>query len=509
MQFNVPVHSPVRQHSLAEDVSTRELIVVSNRQPYAHSFDDGEITVDAADGGLTTGLEPFVRDGGGTWIAWGDGDADGDVVDESDRVRVPPEDPSYTLRRVWLSDEEVRDYYYGFSNRVLWPLCHAAPEKVHYERRYWQQYRAVNRRFADVVGEECRETGDPIVWFQDYHLALAPRMARKKTGDGATFMQFWHVPWPSWDLFRACPHGLELLRGMLGSDVVGFHVERYAMDFLECVERGLEGATVDFDRGVAHFEGSATSIETAPLGIDVERIARRAGSGDSYDGWRAFAERHEVSDDDRIAIGVERLDYSKGIPQRLQALERLWESRPQWRGAFTYVQNGTESRSQIPEYDALQEEVESEVNRVNARFGTDDWTPVVYTTEHLDQDELYGLYRRADLALVSPIRDGLNLVALEYVATQVEDPGVLVLSEGAGAHDLLGGDALSVSPRQTQEFSATVAAALNMARRERRWRMKSLQDQIRAYSLSNWVHTFLEAASTTDRQRRQAVGHER
>jgi len=508
MKSRVPVRFSKQPDPVTDRISARELIVVSNRQPYAHDYDGDEITVDAADGGLTAGLEPFIQDGGGTWVAWGDGDADEHVVDENDRVRIPPDDPNYTLRRVWLSDDDVRDYYYGFSNRVLWPLFHGLPEKLRYERRYWQRYRAVNEQFADVVVEEAREANAPIVWFQDYHLALAPRMARRRSPDGATFMHFWHVPWPSWHVFRDCPHGRELLRGMLGNDVVGFHVQRYGNNFLECVRQGLDGATVDFDRGVAHYEGSATSILATPLGVEADRIAREAGPAGDPDAWQTFAAKHDISEGDRIAIGVERLDYTKGVPERLRALECLWETYPQWRGNLTYVQKGTESRTRIPEYRAVQKTVEAEVNRINARFGTEEWTPVVYTTQRLSNEKLYGLYRRADVALVTPIRDGLNLVALEYVAAQTDDPGVLVLSEEAGAHDLLGEDALSVSARRIREFTTLIATALNMPREERRRRMVSLQDRIREESLSNWVQTFLEAASSIEGRRPLTVGHE-
>ena len=483
-------------------LADRGVVVVSNRQPFAHNDDGDEVCVDVAHGGLVSGLNPFLRASGGTWVAWGDGDADRTVVDGNDCVRVPPDDPSYTLRRVWLTEENVRGYYYGFSNRVLWPLFHASLGNVHAEQGDWHEYRAVNRTFADAVVEEAAGFDAPIVWFQDYHLALAPGVVRERLDD-AVLSHFWHVPWPDWDVYRACPHGRTLLRGLLANDVVGFHVDRYRANFLSCVDRALDGAVVDHGRGTVRFDGHTTTVGAHPLGVDVDGIAAADDRGNN---WTAFADRHGIDPDTTLALGVERLDYTKGIPERLRALELFWETNPEWRGELTYVQKATESRSLIPEYDALQTEVASTVDRINDRFGTDDWTPVVYTTEWLDTEEIYDLYRRADLALVSPLRDGMNLVASEFVAAQGEDPGVLVLSDQAGAHDRLGQRAVSVSPHEVDEFASAIETAVTMSPRERRERMNRLQIRVRSESLSNWVRTFVTAAEAVER-RPPAIGH--
>ncbi|NHN42694.1 trehalose-6-phosphate synthase [Halorubellus sp. JP-L1] len=477
----------------------RDLVVVSNRQPYAHNYDDGEVVVDAATGGLTSGLDPFLRESGGTWVAWGDGDADREVVDADDRVRVPPEDPAYDLRRVWLDDDDVEGYYYGFSNRVLWPICHGFLGNVHSEPSYWQRYRDVNERFADVVADDLGAGDDPIVWFQDYHLALAPRMVRRAAPDGAGLLQFWHIPWPTWDTFRACPHGRAILRGLLGNDVLGFHVERYSRNFLECVDRALEDAAVDYDRGLVEYDGEATDVVECPLGIEVDRVEDGAEEGEAAGVWESFAAEHGIREDATIALGVERLDYTKGIPERLRALETVWETEPEWRGELTYVQNASESRSRIPEYAAVQETVESEIARINDRFGTEDWTPIVYTTDRLSPAELYGLYRRADVGIVSAVRDGLNLVAPEYVAAQDRaEPGVLVLSDQTGVHDRLGRSALSVSPLDCSGFAATITVALNMSLKDRRRRHALLRDDVVSDSLSEWVRTFAAAVARTE-----------
>jgi trehalose 6-phosphate synthase len=500
MPDRVPRKRGVAQHRLSAEEATdtlaaRGLIVVSNRQPYAHNYDGEEVTVDEALGGLTSGLDPFLQDAGGTWIAWGDGNADRNVVDEDDAVRVPPSDPAYRLRRVWLSRGDVLGYYYGFSNRILWPVCHATIGNMHAEQPYWERYRSVNETFADVVVDELDAMDDPIVWFQDYHLALAPRMARDDAPDSGVFAHFWHIPWPSWDVFRACPHRRTLLDGLLGNDLVGFHVERYRRNFLECVDRTLDGATVDREHGVVHYGGEVTTTRACPLGIDVDQVVEQREAAREKNVWESFAMRNGIDPDVTVALGVDRLDYTKGIPERLRALERFLAHHPEWRERLTYVQKGTESRSRIPEYEALQREVQSEIDRINQRFGTDDWTPVVYTTEWLCPEEMFGLYRRADLALVTPVRDGLNLVAAEYVAAQVDDPGVLVLSDQTGIHERLGREALSVTPYDIDGFTEAIATALEMPADERRARMRSLQDRVAADSLANWVSAFVEAAT--------------
>ena len=472
------------------DVGDGDLVVVSNRQPYSHGYEGGEITVEAPAGGLTAALDPVMQDVGGTWIAWGDGAADEAVVDENDRVTVPPEDPRYTVQRMWLSEAEVEGYYYGFSNRVLWPACHSALSKIHEEPSYWERYREVNERFVDAVAG--RTDGDSIVWFQDYHLALAPAMARERVPEGAVLMHFWHIPWPCWDTFRGCPHARELVEGLLGSDVLGFHVPRYRENFLGCVEAVFEDATVDREAGTVTRGGHRTLVVAYPLGVPAGDIEERARTPEAASYWSSFEERHDLGG--TVALGVDRLDYSKGIPERLRALEHLWEEHPDWRGELTYVQNGSESRTGIAAYRDLQEEVETAVERINDRFGTDDWTPVVYFRDHVSQRELASLYRNSDIALVSPIRDGMNLVAQEYVAAQVEDDGVLVLSDQAGAADVLEG-AVTVRPTDPCTFAVAIKEALAMSDEERRARMRLLREQVAANDLSAWTSRNLEAAA--------------
>jgi len=478
----------------------REFVVVSNRQPYRHTSGESGIEVDRPVGGLAMGLDSVMRRLGGTWIAWGDGDADRQVVDQEGRVEVPPETGDYTLSRVWLSEEEVENYYYGFSNQVLWPVCHGLPGNVRTESAFWREYRSVNERFAAEVVEEV--SGRATIWFQDYHFALAPSIVRDRLSTPARIMSFWHIPWPSWNSFRVCPYDDEVLRGMLGNDVLGFHVPRYATNFLGCVESGLDGARVDWEERVAHFDGRTTEVEAIPMGVPVDELTRFATTPTAREYPTAFRANHGIDDATRLVVGVDRLDYTKGIPQRLDAIEHLFEVEPDWRGEFTYVQNASESRSGIPEYDAVQDRVPERVAEINDRFGTEEWTPIVYTTEWIPREELMGLYKEADAAIVSPIRDGLNLVAQEYAGAQTDDEGMLILSETAGIHDLIGDAALSINPYETERFAHTIAEALTMGPDRRRRRMAAIRRTLAENDRTAWMDHFLRSPRDATRVRR-------
>jgi len=462
----------------------QELLVASNREPYAHSYDDdGDVTVSRPAGGLTAALDPIMQALSGTWVAWGSGDADFDVADDEGRVAVPPDDPSYTVRRLHLTDRQLSGYYYGFSNQVLWPLCHGMPTRATFDDEFWNFYTEVNETFADALVDSA-ETDDPVVWFQDYHLAHAPRHVREELPD-AFLTQFWHVPWPSWETFRSCPQHRELLTGLLANDVLGFHDETYCGSFFECVDAAFDDVRVDRDAGEVTYAGHTTRVQSQPLGIDADAHAELAATEAAESFWASFSERTDLGD--QVAVGVDRLDYTKGILQRLDALEHLWEHSPERRGTLTYVQKGSESRSRIDEYRELQADVERRVAEINDRFGTGDWTPVVYDSSYYDREELAALYRYADVALVSPLRDGMNLVAKEYVAAQLGDDGVLVLSEFAGAVASLGEEALVVNPNDTEAFATAIEAALSMPERTRRRRMRALRRQVHGEDTDAWI----------------------
>lgn len=470
----------------------RQLLVVSNRQPYRHCRSDtGDLSVDRPTGGLTASLDPMMQRIGDTWVAWGDGDADRAAVDESQHVAVPPEEPAYSLRRVWLSDEQVEGYYYGFSNRVLWPLCHSSLATVRSKESDWEQYQRTNEQFADVVCEEAEDRA--IIWLQDYHFGLAPSSIRDRLGDDPILMQFWHIPWPSRQVFRACPHGRELLAGLLANDLLAFHVGQYCQNFLECVDETFPAASINWRTGTVSYRGQHTRVRSIPAGVPFEEIERDAQSYGSEE-FAALKQSYDIDSETKIAVGVDRLDYSKGISERLRALELFWEKHPEWRGSVTHLLNCTDSRSAIPAYQRLQDRVSDSISRLNDRFGTEEWQPVVEVTEYLSQRELYGLYRHSELCLVTPICDGLNLVAMEYVAAQVGDAGVVVLSDQAGAHDLLGDSAVTVGPYDPGQIADRIDNALRMARPARQSRMTELRETVSDHDLQTWFEKHGTAA---------------
>ncbi|MDS0222593.1 trehalose-6-phosphate synthase [Haloarcula sp. S1AR25-5A] len=459
------------------------LVVVSNREPYSHERDDeGEIRVQSAAGGLTSALDPVMQSRGGTWVAWASGDADMAVAEDG-IVGVPPSDPVYDLKRVPLSEAAVQGYYYGYANQVLWPLCHEDTGRMWAEPAYWEQYRAVNEQFAEAV-DTVADAGQPV-WFQDYHLALAPRLVRERRPD-ATLLQFWHIPWPAPSVFSHCPHSDALLDGLLACDVIGFHTAAYAEQFLRCVDSAFPAATVDIDTGGVTYNGSETRAVANPLGVDVEAVRDRARAADVAAIRDAVLGDSRSNPSIRLALGVERLDYSKGIPERIEALAHLWERRPDLRGAFTYVQKASRTREGIAAYRRYRSDVLDAVERVNDRFGTDDWQPIVYTEAQLDNETLAGLYRAAAVAVVTPHRDGMNLVAHEYPTACVDGDGALVLSDLAGAATHLDG-ALTVNPHDIAGIADAVEAALELDAADARDRLERLQDSVAALDSSAWV----------------------
>ncbi|APX98366.1 alpha,alpha-trehalose-phosphate synthase (UDP-forming) [Natronorubrum daqingense] len=511
-----------------ESVCPDSLIVVSNRQPYRHEFETdaneanadtsetdtdeanadtsavdadttetntesgpahSQIEVDEPTGGLTAGLDPVLQNAEGTWIAWGDGGADFEVADDDHCVSVPPGDESYTLRRIDLSSEAVESYYYGFSNRVLWPLCHGFTDLIDARSSDFEWYRSVNERFAEAVGEHA--SGESVVWLQDYHFALAPRMIRESTPSSTTVAQFWHIPWPSASTFRACPNGRQLLEGLLGNDLLGFHVDRYAEQFLACVDRYVPDAEVDRSRGTVHYAEHTTRVVATPMGVDAESYDEAARSVSASD-LTTVLDRYDIPNENYIALGVDRLDYSKGIPERLTAIERFLEENPSWHGEFTFVQSASLSRTDIPAYERHNERVRGEISRINERFGTDEWQPIVYTEDYLSTTELCALYRRADLLVVSSVVDGMNLVAQEYVAASVDCDGSLLLSDQTGAHETLGSQAVTIDPTDTDDVVEALERAVSMVPQERRRRMSALRDQVFETDLEWWMDAQFE-----------------
>jgi len=487
---------------LREDLKGDEILIVSNREPYVHMRRNGHIEVQRPASGLVTALEPVLRACSGTWIAHGSGSADRDTVDANDRIAVPPEKPAYRVRRVWLSREQEDGYYYGFANEGLWPLCHIAHTRPVFRAADWEQYRAVNRKFADAVVQESR-TEDPIVLVQDYHFALLPRMIRDRL-PGATIIAFWHIPWPNPEAFGVCPWRDEVLEGLLGSSILGFHTQFHCNNFFDTVDRYLE-ARVDRETSTISYGGEPTEVHRYPISIEwpPAALARQRPVAECAAQVRQMLGLPPAT---RNGVGVDRLDYTKGILERFAAVERLLELEPRWVGRFAFVQIAAPSRSSIEEYQSLDARVRAAAERINGRFGTHAYQPIVLKVEHHDADQVYAYYRAADVCFVSSLHDGMNLVAKEYVAARDDERGALVLSQFTGAARELA-EALIVNPYDTEQCAAALRMALDMPPDEQRSRMRRMRSLVQEFNVYRWAgRMLLDAARVRQRRRLAARG---
>jgi trehalose 6-phosphate synthase/phosphatase len=458
------------------------LTVVSNREPYEHRWgeDVGEVLVRRPAGGLTSALDPLLQAVGGVWIAWGSGDADAAVVDQDDRVRVPPEDPRYTVRRLWLDQHDVSRYYLGYSNQFLWPLCHYRPALTRVRARYWERYRRVNRRFADAVLDEAR-LHDSVVWFHDYHLALASAFVRARRPE-LSLAHFWHIPWPPLEIFEVTPQASALIAGLLANDLMGFQLSSHRSNFLRCAQ-ALVGAEIDWSAHTATLDEHVCHVRSFPISIDVDAFVAAATAPGADEAVARLRDRY-CPPGGQFGIGVDRMDYSKGLPEKLKALDFLWERYPEYRGRFTFVQVGVPSRTDIEAYDELTQKVDRLVREINERYGTADWQPVHLIKQSLPAERLALLYRSADICIVASLRDGMNLVAKEFVACQTDARGVLLLSRFAGAAQELG-HALQVNPYDPEEFARILRDALALPAEQRAEMIVRARDELR--TIYDWM----------------------
>jgi trehalose 6-phosphate synthase len=447
--------------------------------------------------GLVSALEPVMRACSGTWVAHGSGSADRETVDRADRVRVPPGEESYAIRRVWLTEAEEQGYYYGFANEGLWPLCHVVHARPAFRRGDWEQYQRVNQRFAEAAHAEA-PGDDPIVLVQDYHFALLPRMLRERV-PRATIIAFWHIPWPNAESFGICPWHRELVRGLLGSSLVGFQTQAHCNNFLEAVDRYLE-ARIDRERQSVILEGRETLVRPYPISVEWPS-QRLAGLPPVVECRRRLLEELDLPPDALLGVGVDRLDYTKGIEERLLAVERLLERFPEYRGRFSFVQLAAPSRTAIPRYRVLGEAVEATAARINQRFGAGTWRPVILHRGQHEPAAVFRAYRAADLCYVSSLHDGMNLVAKEFVAARDDERGVLLLSRFTGAARELG-EALLVNPYDLEEASTALAAALSMSPEEQGERMRALRGYLAEFNVYRWAGRMLaDAARIRQRDR--------
>jgi len=467
------------------------VIVVANREPYIHERgEDGAITVRHPASGLVTALEPVMEACSGVWVAHGAGSADRETVDKRDRVRVPPGDESYFLRRIWLTEQEEAGYYYGVSNEGLWPLCHIAHARPVFRAEDWEHYQRVNQKFADAVLTEV-DSDDPIILVQDYHFALLPRMIRRKL-PRATVIMFWHIPWPNAESFGICPYRNEILEGMLGSSIMGFHTQFHCNNFVESVDRYLESRIDREDQAVIQ-KGHKTLVRPYPISLEwpVKWLDDLPSQEDCrQEVWRELG----LAPNALIGVGVDRLDYTKGVEERLLAVERLLERFPEHRGRFSFVQLAAPSRTKIDRYQRLNEHVEEITTRVNQRFGFGTYRPIILRRFHHEPPQVYRFYRAAHLCYVSSLHDGMNLVAKEFCAAREDEQGVLVLSQFTGAARELT-EALIVNPYDLEEASSALAAALSMSPEEQRDRMRSMRRLLAEFNIYRWAGKMLVDAA--------------
>jgi len=481
-----------------------DVIVVSNREPYIHVKTDDGVRVQHPASGLVTALEPVMRACAGTWIAHGSGSADRQTSDRRGRLDVPPGEAAYRLRRIWLTPEEEAGYYSGFANEGLWPLCHIAHVRPIFRSSDFARYREVNAKFADAVVDEAR-TDAPIVLVQDYHFALLPRMIRERLPN-ATIVAFWHIPWPNPEAFSICPWRAELLDGLLGSSILGFHTQFHCNNFLDTVDRLLE-ARVDRETFEVNVAGHATAVRRYPISIawPPDPLAKQHSVGDAR---TAVRRRLGLPEDVRLGVGVDRLDYTKGIVERFHAIDRLLATHPEWVGRFTFVQIAAPSRGMIADYRDYATRARALADEINARYAGAGAPPIRLLVEHHEADAVYEHYRAADLCFVSSLHDGMNLVAKEFVSARDDERGVLVLSQFAGASRELP-EALVVNPYDADQCAAALHRALTMPGDEQRDRMRLMRGLLREFNVYRWAGRMLmDAAALRQRRRLGRRGRE-
>jgi trehalose 6-phosphate synthase len=486
------------KHTLSRHLQGERVVILANREPYVHEHgQDGVVKVLHPASGLVTALEPVMRACSGVWIAHGSGSADRETVDKHDRIRVPPGEESYLIRRVWLSPEEEKGYYYGFSNEGIWPLCHIAHARPVFRTEDWKQYQAVNRKFADALCEEV-DSEDPIVLVQDYHFALAPLLIRRRL-PRATIIMFWHIPWPNSERLGICPWRDELLEGMLGASILGFHTQFHCNNFIDSADRYLE-VRIDREQHAVVQRGRATQVRPYPISLEWP-VRWSSSTPPAPVCQRALRTELGLRPDALIGVGVDRLDYTKGVEERLQAVERLLERHPRFRGRFTFVQLAAPSRTVIDRYREYSDSVERLAARINERFQRDGYRPIVLLRAHHEPPTVFRYYRAADVCYVSSLHDGMNLVAKEFVAARDDERGALVLSQFTGAARELT-EALIVNPYDLDAASDALAAALDLSPEEQRDRMRSMRTFLSEFNVYRWAGRMLADAARLRRRDR-------
>ena len=458
-------------------------IVVSNRQPYVHVFKGGKIECQRGAGGVITALDPVMRACHGLWVAFGNGDADRRVTDSEGKIKVPPESPSYMLKRVWLTREEEKGYYYGYSNEALWPLCHLAFTRPAFRKDDWEYYSQVNKKFAQAIVDEVGDK-KAFVWIQDYHLCLLPKFLKEMAPNQLIVAHFWHIPWPNYEAFRICPQKKEILEGLLSNDLLGFHIRYHCDNFLDAVDREIE-CKIDRERFSIIRAEHETLIRPYPISVDFEGINELASSSAITKAKEVLMEEFGLSKV-KVLLGLDRLDYTKGIPERLLAIDRLLENHPELKEKIVFLQMGEISRIHIGKYKILNDEINALVEEINWKYSTDGWDPIILVRRHLSFNELLAFYHLGDICIVSSLHDGMNLVAKEFLSSRADEMGMLVLSQFTGAARELT-DAILVNPYDRDQFSEAIFSALNLSEEERQKRVVKMRQVIQQNNIFRWA----------------------
>jgi trehalose 6-phosphate synthase len=458
------------------------LFVVSNREPYMHVMNKttGKPTCIRPASGVVTAINPILYACGGVWVAHGSGEMDRKFTNSKNKLGVPPEDNRYILKRVWLNKEEEEGYYYGFSNEGLWPLCHITHTRPTFREADWQMYKKVKQKFADAILEELPQKSR-FIFIQDYHFTLMGKMIKEKRPD-ATVALFWHIPWPNCEVFSICPYQQEILDGMLGCDLVGFHVQYHCNNFLETANRLLE-CRVDMEKSSVIRSGHETLIRPFPISID------GYFSNDTPDALAKEVEalRREYDIDGKIVgIGVERIDYTKGLAERILAIDRFLEKYPEYKNKFVFVQLAAPSRTHIKRYHDFMGEIDELVDKINWKHSSGNWKPIIYLKKHFSSDEIKPYYALGDLCIVSSLHDGMNLVAKEYIAAKNDLMGTLILSRFTGAAKELT-DAVQINPYSIEEFADSIRFAVAMPVEEKKRRMQNMRQNIHENNIYRWA----------------------
>jgi trehalose 6-phosphate synthase len=468
-------------NSLKEKFSDYSLVIASNRQPYIHKLSRGKIECTRGPGGVVTALDPIMRSLGGSWVCCGSGDAD-KLAAKNSKVKVPPHDPSYELRYIWLSKEENIGYYFGYSNQGLWPLSHLVFTKPDFDNEHWQVYKQVNKKFAQNIDKEIKGK-KAIVFVQDYHLTLVSKYLKEINPEAITLL-FWHIPWPTYDVFRILPQKAELLKGMLSYDLLGFHINYFCNNFFDAVANEIEAKVNTENRLVVH-KGHTSLVRDYPISVDFEGINKISQEKEVEDLAKTFKEELGLAGY-KVIIGLDRIDYTKGIIERIRAIDKLLDNHPELKEKIIFVQMGEISRIHILQYKQLNERVNALVEEVNFKHSRHHWKPILFLRRHLNFKEVLAFYKIADLCIVSSLHDGMNLVAKEFISSKTDEKGALVLSKFTGASRELK-DAWLMNPYSTEEASDVIFKALSMSESEKKKRMKKLRQVVQRNDIWKWI----------------------